>query len=58
MTQQRQQAVADQVCGGFLPARHRDDRVGDDFLLAQPVAVDFGGHQRVQNALPRLVLVF
>ena len=41
MAQQRQaRRCADQIGGGFLPADHGDDAIGDDFLLGQTVSID------------------
>ena len=53
VSQQRQHPVADQVRRRFEAADHRDDRVGDDLFLGEPVAVDLGGRERVQQAVPR-----
>ena len=57
ISQQQQQAVPNQIGGGLLPANHRDDAVGDDLRLAQPVAVDLGGHERMHDAFSRLALL-
>ena len=39
VSQQREHPVGDQVRRRLQPADHRDDRVGDDLVLGQPVAV-------------------
>ncbi len=56
--EQREQAVADQVGGRLLSADHGDDGIGDYFFVGKPVAIDLGGHQRVNEALARTAAEF
>ena len=37
------------------PPDHGDDAVGDDFVFGQPVAVDFGREQRIDQAFLRML---
>ena len=51
MPQQRQQPVADEVGGGLLTADHGDDDVRHHLLLGEPVAIDLGRGQCVDQPL-------
>ena len=53
MSQQRQDAVADEIRRRFLAADHRDDAVGDDLLLGEPIAVDLRRHEGVNQPFAR-----
>src|SRR5690348_7257793 len=58
IAEQAQHAVADQVCGRLLATHHGDDHVGDHLFFGQPGALDFGGHERVDQAVARAFALF
>ena len=45
MAQEAEQPITDQVGGGLLPPDHGHDGVGNHFLLAEAISLDFGGQQ-------------
>ena len=57
MTKEGEEAVADEVAGGFLTSHHDDDEVRHDFFLRQPVAVDLSGGECVGKTRARLALL-
>jgi thioesterase domain-containing protein len=57
MAQQSEQAVSDQVGRGLLPADHRDDGVGHHLVVGEPVAVNLGGSQRMEQARPWMIAI-
>ena len=50
MAQQRQQAGADQVCGGLLRANHGEYEIRDDLVFVEMVAVDVRVRERSDQA--------
>ncbi len=57
MSQQREQAVANQVCSRLLATYHRDNRVCDDLFFCQSTAVDLRRHERMDEAIARVLLL-
>ena len=47
-------AVRDQVAGRVVAAGHHDEAEAEDVPVAEPLAVDLGGHQRAEQVVARL----
>ena len=55
IAQQSEDTIANQVRSGLLPANHCYDRVGDHFILSQPIPCDPRIHERTNQAVPAQV---
>ncbi len=58
MAQQTQHTVADQVRRCLLAAYHGNDHVGDHLFFSQPGAFDLSAHQRLNQAVARVFVLF
>ena len=48
IVQQRQQAVANQACGGLVPGKQKQHAHADELIVIQDAAVLLGGDERAQ----------
>jgi len=58
IAEEGQHSIADQIGSCLLPADHRNDEIGDDFFLGQPVSIHLCGEKVMYEAFSRACSLF